>query len=82
MFREAVKVNGSCVLFPRAQVGEDKVQSQEAASVLGDLKDPTWQMFTERVQKLAWNLFLSAGKKGPYPTTEWVGKRDSSRKCL
>lgn len=37
MFREAVKVNGSCVLFPRAQVGEDKVQSQEAASVLGDL---------------------------------------------
>lgn len=74
MFSEAVKVNGSCVLCPRAQVGEDKVQSQEAASVLGDLKRPTWQISTERLQNIAWDLFLPAGKKGPYPTSERVGR--------
>lgn len=51
----------SPVLLPRALVGEDKGRSQEAASVLGDLKCLTWQMSTKRIQKLVWDLFLPAG---------------------
>lgn len=79
MFREAVKVNRSCVLFPKAQVGEDKVQSQEAASVRGDLKDPTRQTPTE---SLPGTSSPQVVKKAPYPISEWVEKRDSSRNCL
>lgn len=72
MFREAVEVNRSCLLFTRAQVGEDKVQSQEAASVRGDLKDPTRQTPTESLPGTSFSqlvkrhltLSLSGWRKG------------------